>query len=114
MSSKNQKSLESIDFDHRKEKFDENLEDEKTSEIKDTNQIFTLEEASVNLMSQQVMILLRNHDYKVSQLIDHRWDLSITSKQNSIDLMTQHKIEDIYSVDNTKSSKLKVLLEEKS
>ncbi len=54
----NKKSLKSIDFDYRTKKFDENLEDERTSKIINTNQIVTSKEASMNLMNQQVMILL--------------------------------------------------------
>jgi hypothetical protein len=36
------------------------------------------------------MILLRNHDYIVSQTIDYRLDMFVTSKQKIVDLMTQH------------------------
>ncbi len=43
------------------------------------------------MMNQQAMILLKNRDYTVSQPVDYRLDMSITSKQNSIDLMIQHK-----------------------
>jgi hypothetical protein len=44
----------------------------------------------VNLMSQQAMVLLKNHEYIVSQLVDYRLDMFITSKQNFVNLMTQH------------------------
>jgi hypothetical protein len=65
-------------------------------------------------MNQQAMILLKNHDYTISQPVDYRLDMSITSKQNSIDLMIQHKAENIYNVDNTRSLELKVLLKKPS
>jgi hypothetical protein len=90
-SSQNQKSLESINFDHKKEEFDEDLEDERTSEIIDIHQIITLEKALVNLMNQQAMILLKNHNNIVSQPIDYGLNKSVTSKQFSIDMMIQHK-----------------------
>jgi len=106
----NKKSLKSIDFGYRTKKFDENLEDERTSKIINTNQIVTSKEASMNLMNQQVMILLKNRDYIVSQAIDYRLDMYVTSKQNFVHLMTQHKTKNICSVDNTRSSKLEVLL----
>jgi hypothetical protein len=87
-SSKNKKSLKSIDFNHIKEKSNEDSEDERTLEIIDIDQIITLEEPSMNLMNQQVMTLLINHDYIVSQLVNYGLDMSIGSKQNFIDLMT--------------------------
>jgi ribosomal protein L20A (L18A) len=87
-SSKNKKSLKSIDFNHIKEKSNEDLEDERTLEIIDIDQIITLEEPLMNLMNQQVMILLINHDYIVSQLVNYGLDMSIASEQNFIDLMT--------------------------
>jgi hypothetical protein len=113
-SSKNQKSLEFIYSDHRKEKSDEDLEDERILDIIDINQIVTLEEALVNLMSQHAMILLRNHDYIISQPINYRLNMFVTSKQNFVDLMTQRRIEEIYSVDNTRSLELEVLSKEPS
>jgi hypothetical protein len=76
---KNYKSLESIDFDQRKEKFHQDLEEERALEIINTDEIFTLEEAIVNLMIQQAMTLLKNHEYTVSQLINYRSDTFITS-----------------------------------
>jgi hypothetical protein len=103
-SSQNQKSLESINFYHKKKEFDEDLEDERTSEIINIHQIVTLEETLVNLMNQQAMILLKNHNNIVSQPIDYGSDNSITSKQFSIDMMIQHKTKKICNVDNTKSS----------
>ncbi len=78
----------------------------------DTNHILTLEKALVNLMTQQAMILLRNHDYIVSQPINHKSNTSITSKQNYVDLMTRHRIKDICNIDNAMSLEKLVLLEE--
>jgi hypothetical protein len=42
----------------------------------------------MNPMNQQAMILLRNHDYIVSQPIDYRLNMFVTSEQNFVDLMT--------------------------
>jgi hypothetical protein len=58
------------------------------------------------------MILLRNHDYIVSQTMDYRLDMFVTSKQTFVDLMTQHMTNFFCNVDNTKSLELEVLLEE--
>jgi hypothetical protein len=41
-------------------------------------------------MSKQDMVSLKNHEYIVSQLIDYRLNMSITSEQNFVDLMIQH------------------------
>ncbi len=68
----------------------------------------------MNMMSQQAMILFRNCDYIVSQLVDCRLDMSITSKQNFVDLMIQHMTKKIFNVYNTRSSKLEVLSEKPS
>jgi hypothetical protein len=81
-SSKYQKPLKSIDIDW----------------------ILTSKEVLVNLMSQQAMILFRNHGYTILQLVDYRLDFSITLEQNFVDLMIQHKTKEIYNVNNTKSS----------
>ncbi len=70
----------------------------------DTDQIFTSKEVLVNLMSQQVMILFRNHCYTILQLVDYRLDFSVTLEQNFVDLMIQHKTKEIYNVNNTRSS----------
>jgi hypothetical protein len=54
-SSKKKKSLESIDFDHKKIKSNEDSKDKKTLDIVDiinTSQIVTLNKASMKLMSQ--------------------------------------------------------------
>ncbi len=58
------------------------------------------------------MILLRNHDYIVSQTMDYRLYMFVTSKQKFVDLMTQHMTNFFCNVDNTKSLELEVLLEE--
>jgi hypothetical protein len=57
------------------------------------------------------MILLRNHDYIISQLVDYRSDMSITLEQNYVNMMTLHKTIFFCSVDNAMSLEL-VLLEE--
>jgi hypothetical protein len=70
-SSNNKKSLESIDFDHREVKFNEDSKDYKKLEIIRTDQIIVLEEASINLMSQQVMKMFTDHDHTTSQSLDY-------------------------------------------
>ncbi len=76
----NQKSLESICFDHGKKTFDEDLEDDRTLDIIDIDQIVASKETSINLMSQQVMKIFTDHDYIVSQSLDYKSNKSITSK----------------------------------
>jgi len=83
-------------------------------EIIGIDHTITLKKTLVNLMSQQAMILLNNHHYKVSQLIDYRLDMFVTSKQNFVNVMIQHMIEQICTINNTKSSLLEVLLKEPS
>jgi hypothetical protein len=61
-SSENQKSLEGIDSDHRKEKSNEDSKGRRTSNIININQIVTSKETLMNFMSQQNMILLKNND----------------------------------------------------
>jgi len=46
----------------------------------------------------------------ISHSFDYGSNNSITSKQNFIDLMTQHAIEKVYSVDNTRSLDSKMTL----
>ncbi len=75
----NQKYLESINSDHRKIKSNEDLKDHKTIDFIDIDQIVTSKEASLNLMSQQVMILLRDHNYIISQSLDYKSDRFVTS-----------------------------------
>jgi hypothetical protein len=41
-------------------------------------------------MSQQAIVLLKNHEYIVSQPVDYRLDMFVTSKQNFVNLMTEH------------------------
>jgi hypothetical protein len=75
----NQKYLESINSDHRKEKSNEDLKDHKTTDIIDIDQIVTSKETSLNLMSQQVMILLRDHNYTISQSLNYKSNRFVTS-----------------------------------
>lgn len=58
-----------------------------------------------------MMMLLRNHDYTISQPTNYKSCMSITWEQKFLDLMIQHKIEEICSVNNIRSIKLEVLLE---
>jgi hypothetical protein len=68
----------------------------------------------MNIMSQQDMILLRDYDHIISQPVDYKSNMSITSKQNFVNLMIQHKTKGIYSVDNVRSLKEHVLSKEPS
>jgi hypothetical protein len=43
------------------------------------------------------------HDYAYSQLLNCGVDKLVTSEQNSVDPMTQHRLEGICSVDSTMS-----------
>jgi hypothetical protein len=52
------------------------------------------------------MKLFIDYDYTVSKLLDYRLDKFIILKQNSINLMTQHRTKEVYNVDNNKSSYL--------
>jgi hypothetical protein len=65
----------------------------------------------MNMMSQQAMVLLKNHEYIVSQRVDYRLHMYVTLEQNFVNLMTQHMTEIFYNANNTKSLELKVLLE---
>jgi hypothetical protein len=56
------------------------------------------------MISQRVMNKYSNHDYINSQLLDCGVDKSLTSEQNYVDLMTPHRLERIYNLDNTMSS----------
>jgi hypothetical protein len=60
------------------------------------------------------MILLRDYDHTISQPVDYKSNMSITSKQNFVNLMIQHKTKEIYSVNNVRSSKERVLSKEPS
>jgi hypothetical protein len=60
------------------------------------------------------MKLFTNCDYIVSQSLDYGSIKSITSKQNFANLMTRHRIEEIYSVNNIRSSDLELSLEKPS
>jgi hypothetical protein len=57
------------------------------------------------------MILLKDHNYTISQSLDYKADRQVTSKKTFVNMMTQHSIEGIYSVDNTRSSYLELSLE---
>jgi len=50
----------------------------------------------------------------VSHSFDYGSNKSITSKQNFINLMTQHTIEKVYGVDNTRSLDSKMTLKKPS
>jgi hypothetical protein len=45
------------------------------------------------------MILLRDHNYIVSQSLDYKSNMFMTSKQNFVDLMAQNGTKEICSVD---------------
>jgi uridine kinase len=68
----------------------------------------------MNLMSQQDMILFKDYDHIVSQQVDYKSNMYVSSQQNFVDLMIQHKTKEIYSVDNARSSKEHVLSKEPS
>lgn len=57
----------------------------------------------MNLMTQQAMILFKKHDYTISQPIDYTSNTFVKLEQNFINLMTQHRIQQIYSVHNVRS-----------
>ncbi len=59
-------------------------------------------------MSQQVMKMFTDNDYIVSETLDYGLDRFVTSKQNYVDLMTQHRTKEIYNVNNIRSSNLKL------
>jgi hypothetical protein len=65
-----------------KEKSDEDLEDQNKIEIIGVDHTIVLEEASINLMSQQVMKEFKNHDYIISRPLDYGLDKFVTSKEN--------------------------------
>lgn len=111
-SSEDQKSLEFINFEHRKKKSNEDSKEERTLKIINIDQILTSEETLVNLMTQQAMILLKKHDYTISQPIDYTSNTFVKLEQNFIDLMTQHRIQQIYSVHNVRSLEEFVLSKE--
>ncbi len=71
--------MEFIDFDHKKEKYDKDSEDEGTTKIIDIDRIITSKEASMYLMSEQGMILLKDYDNTISQPVDYKLDTFITS-----------------------------------
>jgi len=54
------------------------------------------------------MKIFIDHDYIVSQSLDYGLDRSITLEQIFINLMIQHRVNEVYSVDNTRSLDLKL------
>jgi hypothetical protein len=60
------------------------------------------------------MKIFIDHDYIVSQSLDYGLDRSITLEQIFINLMIQHRVEEVYSVDNTRSLDLKLSSEKLS
>ncbi len=77
----------------------EDSEDQKERKTIGTYQTIVSEKTLVNLISQQIMNKYSDHGYTISQLLDCGVSKSLTSKQNSVDLMTQHRLEGICSVD---------------
>jgi hypothetical protein len=69
-SSKDHKSLQSINKDHMEETFNEDLENHKETNTIGTDQIVILEINLVNMISQQVMNKYLDHGYTISQLLD--------------------------------------------
>jgi len=103
-SSKNKKSLKSINFDHKKVNF---MKIQKKSNIRDhkTDQTIISKEASVNLMSQQYMILFKDYDHTVSQPVNYKLDMYVTlEKKNYVHMMIQHMTKKNCSVDNVRLS----------
>ncbi len=82
----------------------ENIEGQRETKTSWTNQIVVLDKTLVNMINQQVMIKYPNHDYVDSQLLDCGVDKLMMSKQNFVDMMTQHGSKAICNVDNTRSS----------
>ncbi len=82
-SSKNKKSLKSINFDHKKVNF---MKIQKKSNIRDhkTDQTIISKEASVNLMSQQYMILFKDYDHTVSQPVNYKLDMYVTLEKKTM------------------------------
>jgi hypothetical protein len=52
------------------------------------------------------MKIFSDYDYTISKSLDYRSNKFITLKQNSINVMTQHRTKEVYSVDNNESSYL--------
>jgi len=93
------------------EKFDGDSEDQRKTKINGTDQTIVSEEASINMMNQQVMKIFTNHDYTISQSLDYGSNMIITLKWNFVDIMIQHRTKEVYNVDNTRSLDLKLSLE---
>jgi len=54
------------------------------------------------------MIIIIDHNYIVSQPLDYKTNMFITSKQNFVDLMILHGIEEVCNVNKTRSLNLKL------
>jgi hypothetical protein len=63
---RNYKSLKSIDFDHKEEKSNEDLKDQRKIKIIGIDYIVIYGKTSINLMNQHIMKMLIDHDYIVS------------------------------------------------
>ncbi len=86
-------------------------EDSKNQREKKTigiNQTIKLEKTLVNLVSQHVMNKYSDHGYIVFQFLVCGVNKSLMSKQDYLDLMTQHRPQGICSVDYTKSLNLEM------
>jgi hypothetical protein len=59
-------------------------------------------------------LFTKNCDYIISQSLDYGSIKFVTSEQNFADLMTQHRIEEVCSVNNIRSSDLQLSLEKPS
>jgi hypothetical protein len=52
------------------------------------------------------MILLRDHNYTLSQSLDYKSGRLMTLEQNYVDLMIQHRTKELCNVDNNMTSDL--------
>jgi hypothetical protein len=60
------------------------------------------------------MKIFTDYDHTISKSLDYRLDKFITLKQNSINMMIQHKTKEVYNVNNNKSSYLTLSSEQPS
>ncbi len=70
----------------------EDSKDQRERKTIGTFQTMVSEKTLVNLISQKVMNKYLDHGYTISYLLDYGVGKSLTSKQNSVDLMTQHRL----------------------
>ncbi len=75
----NHTSIKSIDSNHMKKQYDEDLEDQIKIEIIGIDQIIILKEPSKNLMIQQVMKIFIDSDNIVSRSLDYGPDKFVKS-----------------------------------